>query len=295
MNCPNINDLTNELKELINLTSLPLEQKASIFNWCYQFLSTLNRSIEKIEDLSDIDMQRIQKIKKDKKSLNPYIKHLKGSEEYLRSIGDIDNASIIAFDRTVLELFQTDSMSVLNIFSDVNNVLLSLPDASYNIRILKEKKRLTPSEKKYLMFVGQYKRLAKIAKFFDGYDVTPKILVTAASIYLFKAFIEFPNVQKYKLKEKLEYLLFQYEESIQIRPDEMDDVYLKTVFNTFPVFAYETDTDRRPAIDIAKIEARLQLKISTGNSKQKAIRNQYLQKQFQSLKINLFEAPHVHP
>lgn len=294
MNYPTITDLTNELKELINLTSLSIDDKASIYNWCYQFLFTLNSAIARIEDTSSIAMQRIRKIKNDKKSLNPYIKHSKGSEEYLLSIGDTDSASIIAFNRTVLELFQTDSITVLNMFADVNNTLLSLPEASYNVRNLKQKKRLISNEKSYLMRAEQHIRLAKIAKFFEGYDVTPKILVTSASIYLFKTFIGFPSVQKYKLKEKLEYLLFYYEESIQIRPDEMDDVYLKTVFNEFPVFAYETDTDRQPAIDIAKIEERLKIKISSGSAKQKAIRNEYFQNQFQSLKINLFEAPLSH-
>ena len=119
MKPPNIVDLSNELKELINLTSLSLEQKAKIYNWCYQFISTLNTAIIRLEDKSDIHMQRIRKIKKDKQNLNPYIKSLKGSEEFFLSIGDTDSASRAAFDRTILEMFQTNSIEILNMFADV--------------------------------------------------------------------------------------------------------------------------------------------------------------------------------
>jgi hypothetical protein len=240
-------------------------------------------TIKAFQNASDPEIQRIIDIKNDKSYLTRYIESFNHMTTYYRSIGENEQADFMMLSWNVFTTFQQNSEVMLNSFAEVNTYLLSTPDIARKISLLHDRKKLTPEQKKYIHQYREYKQIQEISKFFEGYNITRKVIVTSTSIYIFRSLATLENMQKYTLKDVVESIFRKLGEPLGVYPLKIDDIYLKAVFRNVPIFAYPSKNDRFPYIDINQVASNLEEKINSKIESGKIHESNKLQKYFESV------------
>lgn len=290
-----IQPILNELDPIfeISLKKKPHEERENFIKNVTMFIvSTLDQMytiIKYFEDKDNPEIKRIHAIKNDKEYLDRYINAFKINNQFYHSIGDIENMQLSFQSYKIFENFKKDSVSTLNSFAEVNTILFSFPDIARNVRILKRKKNLTLGQKEYIRQYNEYKNIQKIAKFFEGYNVTRKGIVTSTSIYLYRIIYAHIDIPKNTLKNVIESIFIKLEEQVHVYPNNMEGVYLKTIFKKLPIFAYPSKNEKTPFIDMDKISYILEKRIQKNKDEGKNGMNDQLEKYFENISKSLLQ------
>ncbi|MDD3597238.1 hypothetical protein [Sulfuricurvum sp.] len=282
-------ELQNELEPIFNLSDSYRDAKHLLIGFIETVIDKMYSAINALEDTSDPQRERIANIKDDKTYLDRYMNSFKMSAEYYHSIGDIENVHFMFQSYKIFENFKKDSESTLNAFSEINTFLLSTPDIAKNIQLLMRKRKLTQIQKEYIQRYNEYKNIQKIAKFFEGYNVTRKVIITSASIYLYRTIYVNMEVPKNTLKNVIESIFIRIGEQVNVYPNKMEGVYLKTVFKKLPIFAYPSKNEKIPFIDVDKISQILENRIEKSREKGKIGTSDQLQKYFEDISKSLIQ------
>lgn len=281
--------LKNELEPILKLSEEFREGQDNIITFIETVIDKMYSTINALEDTSDPQRERIANIKDDKTYLDRYMNAFKMSAEYYHSLGDIEKVHFMFQSYKIFEDFKKDSESTLNVFSEINTFLISTPDVAKNIRLLMRKRRLSQEHKKYIQQYNQYKNIQKIAKFFEGYNVTRKGIITSTSVYLYRTIYANMEVPKNTLKNVIESIFIRLGEEVKVYPYNMEGVYLKTVFKKLPIFAYPSKNEKIPFIDVDKINQILENRIEKSRKKGKIGTSDQLQKYFEDISKSLLQ------
>lgn len=281
--------LENELEPIFKLSDRYRKGKHFLVEFIETVIDKMYSTINAFEDTSDSQRERIANIKDDKTYLDRYMNAFKMSAEYYHSLGDIEKVHFMVQSYKIFEDFKKDSESTLNVFSEINTFLISTPDVAKNIRLLMRKRQLTQKQKEYLQLYNGYKNIQKIAKFFEGYNVTRKVIITSASIYLYRTIYVNMEVPKNTLKNVIESIFIRLGEQVNVYPNKMEGVYLKTVFKNLPIFAYPSKNEKIPFIDVNKISQILEKRIEKSREKGKIGTSDQLQKYFEDISKSLIQ------
>lgn len=284
-----LENLQKELEPIFKLSDKYREGQHLLIKFIETVIDKMYSTINALEDTSDLQRERITHIKDDKTYLDRYMSAFKMNAEYYNSIGDIEKVHFMFQSYRIFENFKNDSESTLNAFSEINTFLLSTPDVAKNIRLLMGKRKLTQIQKEYIQRYNEYKNIQKVAKFFEGYNVTRKVIVTSASIYLYRTIYVNMEVPKNTLKNVIESILIRLGEQVNIYPNKMEGVYLKTVFKKLPIFAYPSKNEKIPFIDVDKISQILENRIEKSREKGKIGTSDQLQKYFEDISKSLIQ------
>lgn len=281
--------LQNELEPIFKLSDSYRERKDYLIKFFEIVIDKMYSIINALEDTSDLQRERIANIKKDKDYLDRYMNAFKINNQFYQAIGDIENIQLSFQSYKIFEEFKKDSESMLNYFSEVNTILFSFPDIARNVRNLKRKKSLTLKQKEYIRQYNEYKNIQKIAKFFEGYNVTRKGIITSTSIYLYRIMYAHIDAPKNTLKNVIESIFICLGEQVNVYPNNMEGVYLKTIFKTHPIFAYPSKNEKTPFIDVDKISHTLEKRIQKSKEEGKIGKSDQLQKYFKDISISLLQ------
>lgn len=281
--------LENELEPIFKLSERYREGQHLLVEFIEAVIDKMYSTINALEDTSDSQRERITHIKDDKTYLDRYMNAFKMSAEYYHSLGDIEQVHFMFQSYKIFEDFKKDSEATLNVFSEINTFLISTPDVAKNIRLLMRKRQLTQKQKEYLQLYNGYKNIQKIAKFFEGYNVTRKVIITSASIYLYRTIYLNMEVPKNTLKNVIESIFIRLGEQVNVYPNKMEGVYLKTVFKKLPIFAYPSKNEKIPFIDVDKISQILENRIEKSREKGKIGTSDQLQKYFEDISKSLIQ------
>ncbi|WP_291750825.1 MULTISPECIES: hypothetical protein [unclassified Sulfuricurvum] len=282
-------ELQNELEPILKFSDNFREGQYLLVEFIETIIDKMYSTIAVLENTSDLQRERIANIKDDKTYLDRYMNAFKMSAEYYHSLGDIEKVHFMFQSYKVFEDFKKDSESILNVFSEINTFLLSTPDVAKNIRLLMRKRKLTQIQEEYIQRYNEYKNIQKIAKFFEGYNVTRKVIITSASIYLYRTIYINMEVPKNTLKNVIESIFIRLGEQVNIYPNKMEGVYLKTIFKKLPIFAYPSKNEKIPFIDVDKISQILENRIEKSREKGKIGTSDQLQKYFEEISKSLLQ------
>lgn len=265
----------SDLQPLFDLVlkTIPLAQQErleqDIIAYIEHILKQMYIIIEHFEDNDNPQIQRIVAIKKDKSYINRYIDSFTHMKEIHDVLGNKEQKRFSALGLYLFKSFQHDTEATLNAFGEANTFLLAYPDVKKKAMSLMGQKQLSPKQQNFLQTYNMYKSISQYGKFFEGYHVSRKIIVTSTSIFLYRSLLELPNMKKYTLKEVLETVFMKIEETVKIYPEKMDEIYLKTVFGAFPIFAYPAKNEKRPYVDLNRVaeilEGKIERQLEKGN------------------------------
>lgn len=124
--------------------------------------------------------------------------------------------------------------------------------------MLKNRKRLLKdTEKFYIIMYQRYKYLQSLLKFFRCYSLTKKNIMTSLSITLYKSLIKTNAISKYQIKEILETMFHKLDNPTIVRVDEMDRIYIKTVVDKLPIYAYPSSNGKESLYNFEEINKKL--------------------------------------
>ncbi|MFA6628203.1 MAG: hypothetical protein WCS55_00390 [Sulfuricurvum sp.] len=286
---PSLYNLQNELEPIFKLSDRYREDQHLLLKFIETVIDKMYLTINVLEDTSDKQRERIGNIKDDKTYLDRYITAFQMNAEYYSAIKDIENFHFMFQSYKIFKDFQKNSEAILNLFSEANTILLSTPDIAKNVRLLMRKRKLNQSEKDYIQQYNGYKNIQKISKFFEGYNVTRKGIITSTSIYLYRTIYVNMEVPKNTLKNVIESIFIRLGEQVNVYPNNMESVYLKTVFKKLPIFAYPSKNEKTPFIDVDKISQILENRIEKSREKGKIGTSDQLQKYFEDISKTLLQ------
>lgn len=281
-----VNNLQNELQPVFKHIEAPLVEQENIINFIEKVINNMYELIHALEDESDPQIKRVADIKKNKSYLDRYIDSFKLNLDYYRAIGDPQNIRFTVQSLDTFIAFKKDPDLVLNSFAEVNTFMLSSPDAKRLILLLKEQKNITPKEQEYIHKYDMFKNAQKISKFFEGYNVTRKGIVSSTSIHLFRS-LSILEIPKHTLKDVLESIFICLGEKVRIYPDNMSGVYVKTIFRKVPIFAYPSKNEKASYYDFEKINEKIVKRILKNKERGNVRASDQLEKYFKSVILPL--------
>lgn len=279
-------ELQNELEPIFKLSDKFREGQAGIIAFIETTIARMYETITAFEDESNPQIKRIADIKKNKSYLDRYIEAFKLNIEYYHSIGDMEKVQFMIQSWETFRAFKEDSEFVLNSFAEVNTYMLSIPDVKRVIRLLNEQKKKTPKQKQYIQKYNIYKNSQRISKFFEGYNVTRKGILTSTSIHLFRS-LSTLNIPKHTLKDVVESIFALFDETVKVYPDNMQGVYIKTIFKDIPIFAYPSKNEKPSYYDFEKVAENIEKRIQSQREKGKVYESDRLQKYFENIILPL--------
>lgn len=278
--------LQNELQPILKYIDGSLAEQENIITFIKNVINNMYELINELENESSPKIKRIIDIKKNKSYLDRYIDSFRLNIEYYHSIDDFEQIALMVQSLETFMAFKKDPELVLNSFAEVNTFMLSIPDIKRKMRSLNEQKNMTPKQKKYIYKYNMFKNAQKISKFFEGYNVTRKGIITSTSIHLFRS-LSMLNVPKYTLKDALESIFICLGENVKIYPENMQGVYIKTIFKDIPIFAYPSINEKPSYYDFNKVAENLEKRIQTKREKGKIRESDRLQKYFENIILPL--------
>ena len=191
-------ELQAELGPIFKISEKFREGQNGIITFIENIIDKMYEAINALENNSDPLIKRIADIKKNKSYLDRYIDSFELNARYYHSIGDTEHVEFMSQSWETFKAFKEDSDVVLNSFAEVNTYMLSIPDIKRKIRLLLKRETLTPEQKQYIKRYNLYKNVQKISKFFEGYSVTRKGILTSTSIHLFRSLsiLDIPKLLK---------------------------------------------------------------------------------------------------
>ncbi len=276
-------ELENELQPILKLSQISEIGVELLIDFIEDVIENMYSTIKAFEDESNPQIQRLTSIKKDKDYLNRYIESFEHMAKYYHAIGEEDQENFMKLSWMIFKAFQKNSDFVLNGFAENNTFLLSNPDIANIVRLLNDRKKHSSKEKAYIQKYNEHKQLKQISKFFEGYNITRKGIVTSASIYMYRSILMLPNMQKHTLKDVIESIFVRHGESVTIYPAKMNEVYLKTFFQNTPIFSYPSKNEKLPYFDVKKVTSAIEKKIKAKLEKGKIYDSNKLQRYFENV------------
>lgn len=281
-----LEDLQNELEPIFKFSEKLREEQDGIITFIKIMIDKMYEAINALENISDPQIKRIADIKKNKSYLERYIDSFELNGQYYHAIGDTEQMEFMYQSWKTFKAFKESSELVLNSFAEVNTYMLSIPDIKIAIRLLKERKRLTPKQKQTIQQYNIYKNAQKISKFFEGYNVTRKGIITSISIHLFRS-LSILKIPKHTLKDVIESIFACLDETVKVYPDNMQGVYIKTMFKEIPIFAYPSKNEKASYYDLNKVTESLEKRIQSKLEDGKIRESDRLKKYFENIILPL--------
>lgn len=252
-------------------------------NFFQQIIQTILDSLNSIADLEEKQISnhekwnRIKRFEKDRKNITPYIKSLRESLELYETVNEPLMCNRIKIALIVLESFiKDDDLTIENMalvyyhskvlihaktYDRVAKKFIPIP---FNPEQIIDKDSLIkndlmtymPAIAPFIETSGDLVYFASLAYFFEGYRLTPQMLLRSLSIKLFnypltiphsyededgKEINELSKINKSALKRSIESLLMPFSQSEKFTIDikKTQKYYVKTYFQASPVLALE--------------------------------------------------------
>ena len=265
---------------LLEKVSFYLKQKNNFFQDIVQnILDSLN-SMADIEEKQTADHERWNRIKrfeKDRKNIIPYIKALTESLELYEVVNEPLMSNRINIAILLLESFiKNDDLTIENMalvyyhskvmihnktFDQVAKNFIPIPfdpEKALDKKSLVKNDLMTymPDIAPFIETSGDLVYFASLAYFFEGYRLTPQMLLRSLSIKLFNFPLTIPcgyededgneidelyKINKSALKRSVESLLMPFSQSEKFTIDikKTQKYYVKTYFQASPILALE--------------------------------------------------------
>lgn len=283
------NELLNSLQEhqdcgdiitLLEKVSSDLHQKHNFFQDIVQILLNNSYLMTHLEEKQNADHERWNRIKrfeKDRKNILPYIKALTESLELYEVVNEPFMSSRIKIAILLLESFiRDDELTIENMtlvyfhskslihaktYDREANKFIPTPFESDKIiesdsLIKNDLVAYMPEMSPYITTYADLVYLASLSYFFEGYRLTPQMILRSTAIRLFNLPLSIPygnidddgneidelyKINKSALKQSIESLLMPFSPSEKFTVDirKTQKYYVKTYFYEYPVLALE--------------------------------------------------------
>lgn len=265
---------------LLEKVSLDLKQKHNFFQSIIQDILECLYAMADLEEKQTSDYEkwnRIKRFEKDRKNIIPYIKALTESLELYEVVNEPLMSNRIKIAILLLESFvKDDELTIENIALIYFHSKSIIHAKTYDREakkfnhipfepetIIDEDSLIKHDLKTYMSEISPYIKtygdlvyLASLTYFFEGYRLTPQMILRSTAIRLFNLplSIQFPyededgfwieeshKINKSALKKSIESLLipFSHSEKFTIEIKKIQNYYVKTYFRESPILALE--------------------------------------------------------
>lgn len=228
-------------------------------------LLILERTFQQIKHLENKQNQHnkfIKKLEKDIRAIDPYIKGFENSLEFFQEIDDEVGIYKTKFALDIFKQFRINpqkAMDILFMFKNTKEITKNHSEEANKKLLNALKKGSVEKYEEALKSQNDVKKdgeyWSSVYKFFEGYQLTKKMLLTSASIKIFSLFDLQNEEGRYRIKDIIETIFAKLGEKVIIYPEQIMDVKIKTYYMNSAIYAYSSKVnDNKKHFDLDDLQ-----------------------------------------